>query len=185
MDLTIRRKYIGRADERYVKEYSSRVARFDGGATRVPLLRGYAAITVFDKVIAPIYETENGVEICTCGDGFTELCFLPDGENWQMAITYDLNGNVVERYFDITLINSIDENGEPYCDDLFLDAALSPDGTVEILDEDELLEAFENGIITKGDYETAHRVLNELIEDKIIGTDFVEEMCERLMELFE
>jgi len=174
------RRYLGRADFNFIKKYSSRVIKVEEGE-----LRGYAALIDVIEVNYPLIVGEKGCELCFCDNGYRFLSFQPDGEKWKMTGAYDERGNAVEWYFDITKINSVDENGEPYCDDLFLDAALTPDGTVKILDEDELLEALENGIITKDDYETAHRVLNEMIENKIIGTDFVEEMCERLMELFE
>lgn len=53
---------------------------------------------------------------------------------------------IVEWYTDITRKNAVDENRNPYCDDLYLDVALLPDGSVLVLDENELKNALDSGI---------------------------------------
>ena len=70
---------------------------------------------------------------------------------------------IVEWYIDMCKENGI-EDGMPYEDDLFLDVVIVPDGRINILDEDELLDAEKNGIITRQDVELAYKVKDEIIE---------------------
>jgi len=174
-----KRKYLGRANERYVKTYTSRTVRVGGNG-----LKGYAALIKVHECHRPLMVGEAGAEVWITYDGYAELCYLPDGENWQVYTLYDDSGRVIEWYFDITRVNALDENGDPYCDDMYLDAALMPGGQIKILDEDELRDALERGEITQDEYETAYRVLNELIENKIIGEAYMEKLCAYLLPLF-
>lgn len=72
----------------------------------------------------------------------------------------------ISYYFDISLGNGL-ENGRPYYDDLFLDIVYGADtnNNIKVLDEDELLDALEKGIITKKEFELAHSVCAELAKE--------------------
>ena len=74
---------------------------------------------------------------------------------------YDDKDNLIEWYFDIAKEVGV-ENGIPYEDDLYLDLIIKPNGTLIILDEDELKEAFNNGIITKKDIDLVYNTLSKL-----------------------
>jgi len=123
-------------------------------------------------------------KICIADDGYVELCYLPDGENWQMYALYDGDGRIVEWYYDITRENGVDEDGSPYAEDLYLDAALSPDGKITILDSDELQTALDVGHISQDGFDLARCAMDRLIKDKIIGLKYAERLCEKLLPLF-
>jgi len=124
-------------------------------------------------------------DICLLDNDYSEIFFLPDGETWCLTAIYDANDDIVEWYFDITRKNAVDEDGKPYCDDLYLDAALLPNGQVLILDEDELKDALDNRKITQEDFDLAYATLNWLKRNKILKVAFMEKLCERLKLLLE
>jgi predicted RNA-binding protein associated with RNAse of E/G family len=175
-----RRKYLGRYDKDFIKSIDSRTIRVDDND-----IVGYAALVRVIEVKEPYMVGVKGSEICIADNGYSELAFLPDNENWQMTAIYDNNNYIVEWYFDITRLNSVDEKGNPYCDDIYLDAALMPDGKLLIFDEDELKKAFDNGKITQKEHDNAFTVLHRLKEKNILTIAYVEALCSRLHLLFD
>ena len=99
-------------------------------------------------------------------DGYYIMEYTPMDKLYNARAFIDKNLNTISYYFDISLGNGVDD-GRPYYDDLFLDIICSAEtnNTVEILDEDELQEALEIGQIKKQDYDLAHSVCNELIDE--------------------
>ena len=174
-----RRRYIGRTDKDFLKSFSSKVIRVDEKD-----LNGYAAYLKMHEVNFPFMIGEKGAEICFGDIGYSRIDFQPDNENWRMLAVYDNHDEIVEWYFDITRKNAVDEEGNPYCDDLYLDVALMPDGRILVLDEDELQSAYEDGKVTVEEFNMAHRVKDELIEHKIVDVDHMEAFCSRLLALF-
>ena len=139
---------------------------------------------MINEVNRPFIVGEKGAEICLYDDGYSEITFLPDNENWQVFAIYDNHGKIIEWYFDITRKNTVDERGNPYCDDLFLDIVLMPNGKIKILDEDELLNALNNGIITQNEFDMAYITKEELIVGNIVSVSYMKNICEKLLSLF-
>ena len=78
---------------------------------------------------------------------------IPKKENYALRIFLNEKKEVVEYYFDITKHNGIDEiSNVPYFDDLYTDITIKK-GIVNVIDEDELIDAFNNNLITKEDVE--------------------------------
>lgn len=174
-----RRKYIGRAYKNYYKIFTSKIIRVDKAD-----IAGYAAYLYINEVNRPFMVGVKGAEICLADNGYSEMAFLPDNENWKLSAMYDNHGDIIEWYVDITRKNAIDEEGKPYCDDLYLDAALMPNGKIFIFDEDELRSALISGNINQNEFDMAYRVLNELIDRKILDLTYMKTLCSRLMSLF-
>ena len=170
-----RRKYLGRVNPQYIKAFSSQIVRVDEHD-----LKGYAALVQIKEVFHPFFVGET----CLYDAGYSEINFLPDGAFWQLSAIYNHKSEIVEWYFDITRKNAVDEDGKPYCDDLYLDAALLPDGQILVLDEDELIEALDSGNITRCEYDMAHATLQQLMADETISVPVMETLCTRLMVLF-
>jgi len=174
-----RRKCLGRYDKDFILSIASEIKRTD------PIgHNGYASLIKINEVAHPFMIGEKGAEICIADVGYSELTFLPDNEKWMLTAIYDNHGAIVEWYFDITRKNALDENGTPYCDDLYLDAALMPDGRILIFDEDELQAARDSGFVTPEEFDMAYTVLKRLIADKIIDVAYMQNLCEQLMALF-
>ena len=145
---------------------------------------GYLSLIHIDKVNRRLaFQTENG-ELCLGDDGFKWLTFLPDKSNWCMTAMYNHCNEIIEWYFDITKKNGIDEQGNPYQDDLFLDVVLSPSNEILILDEDELQDALNQGEVTDGEYRMAYSVCEKLIQEFISVENAVSTFCARCLEQF-
>ena len=173
-----RRKYLGRGFKDYFKTYASKVIRIDKDN-----IKGYASLIEIEEVNRPFFVGEKGAEFCLYDNGYSELGFLPDNENWMVWVLYNEKCEIFEWYFDITRENSADGNGEPYCEDMYLDAVLFPDGQIMVLDENEFLEARDNGDITQDEFDMGYRVLNRLIEN-ILKVEYMEKFCKRLRGCF-
>jgi len=175
-----RRKYLGEPYEKIIKTHNTKKIRIDENN-----LKGYASYMKIHEVNYSFIVDLNGSKLCLYDNGYSEINYLPDNENWQFYGIYDNNENIIEWYFDITQINTIDENNNPYCDDLYLDIVLKPNGEIIILDEDELKEALNGKKITKEEYEMAYNVKNNLINDGIIEVNYMKKLCKRIYELLE
>lgn len=103
-------------------------------------------------------DTENR---CILDNGYIWLEIYPDDENYCITAICDQNYNIKEWYIDIIKCNGIKEN-VPYCDDLYLDIVIVPDGRIHVLDEDELLEAYNNELITKDDYDLVYKIKDDI-----------------------
>ena len=109
--------------------------------------------------------------LCVMDDGYYVVEVVPKNENYAMRLFLDNNKNALEYYFDITKNNGIDTLSKiPFYDDLYLDITYL-NGEINILDEDELIEAFKTGDITKDDFDLAYNIKNKLLEEITSGTN--------------
>ncbi len=103
--------------------------------------------------------------LCVMDDGYYVFEVIPKNENYAMRLFLDNNKKPLEYYFDITKNNNLDEETNiPYYDDLYLDITYC-EGDINILDEDELVEAYNTGDITKEEYELVYKVKDKLLEE--------------------
>lgn len=103
-------------------------------------------------------------EVVVCQDGFTWLTILPRDEYYCIMAVLDENRKILLWYIDMISGQGIDEDAIPYCDDLYLDLVVYPDGTIVEDDRDELEEARKQGIITSELYELANSTCIKLKE---------------------
>lgn len=90
---------------------------------------------------------------------------IPKYENYTIRVFLNENKKILAYYFDITLKNGLDhETKIPFYDDLFLDITMIGE-KIKLLDEDELLEAYENKIITKDQMELAYKTASKLTDE--------------------
>lgn len=104
---------------------------------------------------------------------------MPLYENYCIRVFVNDKKEIILYYFDITLHNGFDILKDSlYYDDLYLDI-VKQDKKINVLDEDELIEALENGKIGKKEYELAITKKNELMDslnnnnNKYIKIDFL------------
>jgi predicted RNA-binding protein associated with RNAse of E/G family len=172
-----RRKYLGQPYKDYIKSFDTKIIRIENNE-----FKGYLSYLKIHEVHRTFDVLLDDKKICLYNNGYSELNYLPDNRNWQLYAIYDNNFNIIEWYIDITRKNSIDENGNPYCDDLYLDIVLMPDGKILFLDEDELLDAYNNKTINQTDLDLAYKTKNELINSKIVSIEYMEILCKKLFE---
>lgn len=98
-------------------------------------------------------------------DGYYILEIIPKKDNYALRIFLDDKKNIIEYYFDIIKESGIDSIYKvPYFIDLYLDITLYK-GEIGILDEDELLSAYENKDISEADYNLVLKIKKRLIEE--------------------
>lgn len=95
--------------------------------------------------------------------GYQWLQFAPKDEHWWLSVLYDNHGNLIESYFDITQKNDFADEDNPSFIDMRLDVTISKERGVNILDEDELMDALDEKLITIEEYHLAYEVAQNII----------------------
>ena len=116
----------------------------------------YEFIEVNDKIIIP-----NGKSIMD--KNYKWLEFYDYDSKIKLTAIYDENNKIVEWYFDIARKIG-KENGIPYEDDLYLDVVVTSEGSIYLLDEDELKNAFNRLEVNNTDYAMAYNEANKLMK---------------------
>ena len=117
------------------------------------------------KKVSNKFITKQG--LCLIDNGYFIVEILPKNKNYSMRVFIDNNKNVLEYYFDITFLNGFDkELRTPFYDDLYLDILVFNEEII-IKDEDEILDALNNGIINKKQFEFAYKIKDELYSELI------------------
>ena len=118
--------------------------------------------------------------ICLIDNGYYIVELIPKNENYSIRIYYNEDKEILEYYIDISLKNGLDEETKiPYYDDLYIDITIT-NGEIEVLDENELVDAYNNKNISINDYELAIETKNKLLREikehsnKYINMDFRE-----------
>ena len=124
-------------------------------------LDGYACLLRFSNIDEPLIVHNDYTNICIKDNNYIWIEVYPINGNYAITIMYDDKINLIEWYFDISKSVGLD-NGIPYEEDLYLDLIITPDGEKIVIDEDELLNAKEKGIITQEDVDLAYNILNQL-----------------------
>lgn len=116
--------------------------------------------------------------LCVMDNGYYVFEVVPKNDNYAMRLFLDQNKRPLEYYFDITKNNGLDEISKiPFYDDLYLDITYL-DGEINILDEDELIEAFNSRDITKEDFDLVYKMRDRLLDEiqcgnnKLMNIDF-------------
>ena len=147
------------------------------------IFSGYACKLKFTKDVNPLI-VFNGIEYsCIRDKDYTMYELYRDNTSYALTIMFDDKDNLIEWYFDVSKQIGV-ENGIPYEDDLYLDLVVTPDGKYMVLDEDELLEAKSNNLISEGDVEHARKVLDELINTYTKDLDVLNKLTEFIKEKF-
>lgn len=103
--------------------------------------------------------------LCVMDDGYYIFEVVPKNENYAMRLFLNPDKEPLEYYFDICKNNRLDSISKVPCyEDLYLDITYL-NGQINILDEDELLNAYELGDISQEDYELVYKMRDRLLEE--------------------
>ena len=103
--------------------------------------------------------------LCLIDDGYFILELIPKEKNYLIRAFFNDKKELLEYYIDIIKSSGIDEKSKlPYYMDLYIDLIITGDN-IEVLDEDELDDAYNLSLITKDDYDLAKSVTESLIEE--------------------
>lgn len=134
---------------------------------RDDLLDGVVSLHAINGVKGgPSIKRMQGQEFTITDTGYYWLQYAPKDKNFWLTVMFDSNREVVQYYFDITYLNEVYWDGTAYFFDLYLDIVMLPGGNQLLLDEDELLGAYQSGQITKQmldlAYDEVHRLTKRL-----------------------
>lgn len=129
--------------------------------------KGYVCNIKIQGVTKPLIVNNGISEVCLINNNYEWFEIYPDGGHYALTIMFDDKKNLIEWYFDVAKQTGL-ENGVPYEDDLYLDMVVTPNGQKLVLDEDELIEAFNKGEVSQEDVDLAYSTLKEL-EEKYVN----------------
>lgn len=141
------------------------------------LKRNYACIPMDDRQFhgfvtmfrildlrEPLWKEYNGRKMCLADKGYLWMQHFPRGEHFVVTTMFDAQGQVVQWYIDICKTIGMTDQQVPWFDDLYLDIVKLPSGELMLLDEDELEEALDDGMITQKDSDLAQRTAARVLE---------------------
>ena len=140
--------------------------------------KAYLSIVII-KDVKKVWEVDVEKR-CILNKDYKWLEIHPIDQNYTITAIYNEKDQIIEWYIDICKQNGI-EDGIPFEDDLFLDVVIVPDGRIIILDEEELLEAEKNSIITKQDVELAYKVKEKIIKKYGNNIGLLKEITDKLL----
>lgn len=97
----------------------------------------------------------NGGRLVIADSGYSWLQLAPRDGRWWMTAMYAPDGTPVQYYFDVTAGNALTAGKDAWFEDMYLDVVLHTDGTLEVLDADELHAALAAGVVTPEQYDQA------------------------------
>ena len=106
-------------------------------------------------------------DIVAMDNGYYILEMIPKNENYALRVFFNDKKEIIEYYFDIIKDSGLDEVYKvPYFDDLFLDITiLNKTKEIKIIDEEELIDAYQNNEISKEDYRLVLKTKDKLLKE--------------------
>lgn len=131
----------------------------------------YVSVKHILKTDPPFVVESNNEKISLIDDGYYIVEIIPKNEYYSIRTYVDQNKKILGHYIDISRGNGMEKDELiPYYDDLYLDIGYQ-NGKVELIDENELEEAYRDGNITKEEYDLAYTTANKLIDELKNGTN--------------
>lgn len=126
----------------------------------------YVSIKRVNEIDKPFVVDISGQSTIYIDNGYYIAEFTPLDQFYNARVFLDKNADVIGYYFDISRGNGVEGN-IPYYDDLYLDIIHYPadNNFTVIVDEDELLDAFNAGKITREEFDLAKDVCSKLFEE--------------------
>ncbi len=118
-------------------------------------LPGKISLIKIKKVSSPRYVDYGAEKVKIVDEGYSWVQFALEGAYYWVTSMFDPQDRLVQIYVDITGGNITDAD-DPFFEDMYLDYVVHEDDVLE-LDRDELADAFENGRITKEQYDRTAR----------------------------
>lgn len=126
-------------------------------------IEGKVCYLTMKKLTAPLMVDSPIGKVKIADVNYKNLIIAPKNENWWLTVMFDDKDNLIESYFDITRLNNFNNIDNPFFIDMKLDICIPKDHEPSVMDEEELKEIYDAGMITKDDYEMAYNVANKII----------------------
>ncbi|CAM2787040.1 DUF402 domain-containing protein [Paenibacillus sediminis] len=161
----MKRKFADRANWRRVTH-----RYFDAHYLNNEDFTGYLALYKIYDLKEPLWKTYGAHYLCIADVGYCWLQYFPKSANYVVTAIFDDKHRIVEWYIDICKRQGITDQGVPWFDDLYLDIVVLENRELFLLDEDELADALELGIITDHDFKLAWQCAESVISEIRNGT---------------
>jgi predicted RNA-binding protein associated with RNAse of E/G family len=155
--MSLKRKRADRPDWRRVVQRDFHVKRM-----KTPTFQGMVTWLWIHRVTSPLVKTMGGHRLVLADDGYLWTQHFPECEKYVLTTMWNGRGEIVQFYVDICLRHGTDSKGVPWYDDLYLDLVLLPSGEWFVLDEDELDEAVQSGMVGREEADIAREEMNRL-----------------------
>ena len=106
---------------------------------------GQISLTLIDEVTGPLTVHYHSRAVLIADAGYSWFQAAVPGARWWLTAMFDECDRLIQIYFDITGGSRFDDPENPTFEDMYLDIA---DGSIEVVDRDELDEALQSGTIT-------------------------------------
>ena len=145
--MEVKRKFMNRSNwKRLVKSrfFKKNSSFFDKNCV--------VGLLILDEVTESLVLDNNIGKYTVSDNGYKWLQIAVENENYWITAMFDDNNNIVQIYCDVTDGNVLGD--DPYFDDLFIDIVLYNDN-VFMIDQDDLINAYREGVITTLQYNKA------------------------------
>ncbi len=116
---------------------------------------GRISLTSIDEVTGPLTVHYQSRDVLIADAGYSWLQAVVPGAHWWLTAMFDESDQIIQIYFDITAGSRFDDPENPTFKDMYLDIVVSADGSIEVVDRDELDEALQSGAITGSQHREA------------------------------
>lgn len=130
---------------------------------------GYAAGIKFLEIEGPMKRKYFGKDLTLIDRNYIWLELFPLDKKHCITAKYNDKREIVKWYIDIVSGVGLDR-GVPYMEDMYLDLDLLPSGEMEILDEDELEEAYRDGKIDEKTYRETKNSMEDFLRQLDINS---------------
>lgn len=168
----MKRKHMKREEWHRVlqKEYRCMPCEFEG-------IEGLVSILVLKEVTAPLYVPDEDKKVLIADVDYSWLQVALKNQYFWITSMFDTKGQLLQVYFDISKGTIFEEEENPCFDDMYLDIVLTGDGRLYILDQEELEEARQEGVISEAEYEHAIVECNKLYQYLTEHKEKIMEFC--------
>ena len=129
--------------------------RYTASPCRFQNMDGVVSLIEMQEVKSPIIVSHELGETVIADKGYSWLQLALKEQYFWATVMFDKEGNFIEIYFDITGGNIFDDMENPKFLDMYLDIVLLNDGSIYVLDREELDEALTQKEISKAEYQHA------------------------------
>ena len=109
---------------------------------------GRISLISIDEVSGPLTVHYRSRDVLIADAGYSWFQAAVPGAYWWLTAMFDAYDRLIQIYFDITGGSRFDDPENPTFEDMYLDIVVSADGSIEVVDRDELDEALRSGKIT-------------------------------------
>lgn len=126
---------------------------------------GKVCLLTMNEVSSPLAVDSPVGKVIIADNNYKNLIIAPRNKNWWLTVMYNDKNELIESYFDITRLNNFYNVENPFFIDMKLDVCIPNGCEPTIMDEDDLKEVLEAGMITLDEYNMAYDVAKNIIDE--------------------